>query len=632
MPRKVRKRNGSYTVFDQSRIKSAIERAARCVNEKVDIDKVVKSTVNELNDIAFVETIQDTIEKSLFKHKYYETAKSFIIYRNKRQEIRELIASKGVQDELKLGYNTIQILEKRFLQRTDKGFESPKELFNRVADYVNSAQDLFKEKSLRYKFRQLLTQRKFLPSSTILNNAGTNNTQLYSVCSLPIKDDVQSIFKVMSHAARIQREGTGTGFNFSRLRPKGDLVHDQPIASGPVSFLNLFNQALGMIYQVGKRPGANMAILHVNHPDIIEFITAKEVRGSLQNFNLSVGLTKDFMQAVENGKQYNLRNPRTGKIVGSMDANRVLDLIATMAWKNADPGILFLDTIKQSHEKMEATSPCGEYPLRANQAICQGSIDISKHVRDGNIDYNILEETVQLSVTFLDNALTLSSPINPQGKVVLETERCIGLGVMGWADTLIMLGIPYDSEEAIEKAEEVMQFIHHTAHTQSAKIANRGECRPGHRLHKITAISPTGTTSLIAECSQGIEPLFALAYTRSTLQFHLQEIHPLLKEMLQRRGILNEKMLQDVFKHGIDVLPVELQPIFKTANLIKPKKHIAMQAAFQKYTDAAISKTVNLPHSATVGDVRDIIECAYKKGCKGITIYRDGSYNNQVIQ
>ena len=248
-------------------------------------------------------------------------------------------------------------------------------------------------------------------------------------------------------------------------------------------------------------------------------------------------------------------NPRTGKVVGSMDANRVLDLISTMAWKNADPGILFLDSIKQAQDKFEATSPCGEYPLRANQAICQGSIDISKHVVDGNIDFDMLQETVELAVTFLDNALMLSSPINPQSKPVMEANRCIGLGIMGWADALIMLGLAYDSAEALEKAEEVMQFIHHTAHTQSAKLAGRGECRPGHRLEKITAISPTGTTSLIAECSQGIEPLFALAYTRSTAQFHLQEVHPLLKEMLQKRGILTEKMLQDLFRHGIDVLP-----------------------------------------------------------------------------
>ena len=632
MPRKVRKRNGSYTVYDTKRISSAIERAALSVNEKVNIVQVVDKVTAQLDEIAFVETIQDLIEKTLFMEGYYATAKAFIIYRNKRQEVRELIASKGVQDELKLGYNTIQILEKRFLQRTNTGFESPKELFNRVADHINSVQETFNEKGLRNKFRKLLTDRKFLPSSTILCNAGTPNTQLYSVCSLPIKDDVQSIFKVMSHAARIQREGTGTGFNFSRLRPKGDLVHDQPIASGPVSFLNLFNQALGMIYQVGKRPGANMAILHVDHPDIIEFITAKEVRGTLQNFNLSVGLTKEFMTAVERGGQYNLRNPRTGKVVGSMDASRVLDLIATMAWKNADPGILFLDTIKQAQDRFEATSPCGEFPLRANQAVCQGSIDVSKHVVDGNIDFSMLEETVQLAVTFLDNALVLSSPINQQSKPVMEAHRCIGLGIMGWADTLIMLGLAYDSDEALEKAEEVMQFIHTTAHTQSAKLSSRGECRPGQRLEKITAISPTGTTSLIAECSQSIEPLFALAYTRSTAQFHLQEVHPLLKEMLQKRGLLTEKMLQDLFRHGLDVLPNELQPIFKTANLIKPQSHINMQAAFQKYTDAAISKTVNLPHSATVGDVRDIIEYAYKKGCKGITIYRDGSYSNQVIQ
>ena len=310
--KKVRKRNGSYTRFDEQRIKSAIERAAVSVNEQVNIDSVLKKIVGELDEIAFVETIQDLIEKTLFTQGYYATAKSFIIYRNKRQEVRDLIASKGVQDELKLGYNTIQILEKRFLQRSGTGYESPKELFNRVADYINSAQ-ASNEKGLRNKFRSLLTERKFMPSSTILCNSGTKNTQLYSVCSLPIKDDVQSIFKVMSHAARIQREGTGTGFNFSRLRPKGDLVHDQPIASGPVSFLNLFNQALGMIYQVGKRPGANMAILHVDHPDIIEFITAKEVRGTLQNFNLSVGLTKEFMQAVANNEQYNLRKPAHGE-------------------------------------------------------------------------------------------------------------------------------------------------------------------------------------------------------------------------------------------------------------------------------------------------------------------------------
>jgi len=491
-------------------------------------------------------------------------------------------------------------------------------------------------------------------NSPTLMNAGTDIGQLSACFVLPVGDSIEEIFDALKYMALIHKSGGGTGFSFSRLRPRGDIVKStMGVASGPVSFMKIFDTATEVIKQGGRRRGANMGILRVDHPDIIEFITAKEKEGVLTNFNISVGVTDEFMEAVENDKYYSLVNPRNGAVVKRLKAKAVFDLIATAAWKTGDPGLIFLDEINRKNPTphvgiIESTNPCGEVPLLPYESCNLGSINLSRMVKDGEIDWDKLRRTVRIAIHFLDNVIDANKYPIPQVEKATKANRKIGLGVMGFAEMLIKLGIPYDSEEALATAEKVMSFISEEARKKSVELGEERGSFPnfsgsvwekmGYKAMRnatVTSIAPTGTISIIAGTSSGIEPLFAVAFVRNVMGTQLFEVNPVFEQIARERGFYSTELISKITKtgsvQGLSEVPPDVKRIFVTALEIAPEWHVRMQATFQKYTDNAVSKTVNLPYEATIDDVRRIFMMAYKLKCKGITIYRYGSKPEQVL-
>ena len=510
-----------------------------------------------------------------------------------------------------------------------------------------------------------MTSLDFLPNSPTLMNAASELGQLSACFVLPVGDSIEEIFDAVKFAAMIHKSGGGTGFSFSRLRPKASRVGSTGgVASGPVSFLRIFNTATEQIKQGGTRRGANMGILRVDHPDIVEFIRAKEKEGEFNNFNLSVGLTEAFMQAVERDENYELTDPHTGKVTGSLRAREIFDLLVCRAWQTGDPGIVFLDRINRDNPtpaqgEIESTNPCGEQPLLPYEACNLGSINLAcffvpghEHDEDpaaAGIDWDGLKQVVHLAVRFLDNVIDASRfPLERIDETV-RRNRKIGLGVMGFADLLFQLGIPYDSEAGIALAERIMGFINAEGHAASARLAEERGPFPAYaesvfpqrgegpyRNATVTTIAPTGTLSIIGGCSSGVEPLFALCFTRNILDGErLVEVNPYFEAALKEAGLGTPELMEQVVEKGsiqsLDALPAAMRKVFVTAMDIDPVWHLRMQAAFQRHTDNAVSKTVNLPHSATEQDIHDIYWLAYKEGCKGVTVYRDGCKSLQVL-
>ncbi len=564
-----------------------------------------------------------------------------------------------------LSDNARTVLQKRYLRKNARGrvIEKAEEMFRRVARHIAMAEKKFGDGSraeeMEEVFYRMMTEFKFLPNSPTLMNAGRRLGQLAACFVLPVADSMDDIFDSIKHAALIHKSGGGTGFSFSRLRPANSRVGTTGgIASGPVSFMKVFNTATEQVKQGGTRRGANMAILRVDHPDILEFITCKEDDRALNNFNISVGVTDSFMKAVEKKKSYNLIDPSTRKKTGRLDAAEVYKKLVSHAWKNGDPGIIFLDRINKDNPTpelgdIESTNPCGEQPLLPMEACNLGSINLAKFVkRSGQIeqiDYKALKEIVWNSVRFLDNTIDRSKYPLPQIEEMVMGNRKIGLGVMGFADLLYQLGIPYDSEQALEVAEEVMSFIQKESHEASIGLAEergvfrnfeksifKGKKGCGYRNATTTTIAPTGTLSIIAGCSSGVEPLFALSFVRNVMENEkLTEVNPYFERVARQRGFYSEELMNKIAEKGsiqeMEEIPADVRRVFVTAHDISPEMHVRMQAAFQKHTDNAVSKTVNLPKDATEGDVLKIYDLAYKLGCKGVTIYRDGSKENQVL-
>jgi ribonucleoside-diphosphate reductase alpha chain len=489
-------------------------------------------------------------------------------------------------------------------------------------------------------------------------NAGRRLGQLAACFVLPVEDSMEGIFGALRNAALIHKSGGGTGFAFSRLRPKNSTVGTTGgVASGPVSFMKIFNTATEQVKQGGTRRGANMAILRVDHPDIMEFIFSKKDNRELNNFNISVGVTDAFMKAVADGSDYDLIDPRSQDLVGSLNAAEVYRILVKQAWENGDPGIIFLDRVNQDNPTpelgdIESTNPCGEQPLLPMEACNLGSINLAKSVMENGdgpvIDYDGLKEVVDLSVRFLDNTIEMSKYPLPEITEMVRGNRKIGLGVMGFADMLYQLRIAYNTEEALETAETVMRFIQESAHEASQNLAEeRGVFENFYksifknqgvkiRNATTTTIAPTGTLSIIAGCSSGIEPLFALSFVRNVMDNDkLMEVNPNFEKIARERGFYSHDLMDAIAKKGsikdIKEIPEDVRKVFVTAHDVSPDWHICMQAAFQKYTDNAVSKTVNLPHDATEQDVRKVYDQAFKLGCKGVTIYRDGSKENQVL-
>jgi len=574
-------------------------------------------------------------------------------------------ASSQVVSGIKLSDNSLRVLRKRYLKKDAKGevIETPQELFRRVAKHIASAEFLYDTKantsSIEEAFYHLMANLEFLPNSPTLMNAGKELGQLSACFVIPIDDSMESIFNAVRYTALIHKSGGGTGFSFSRLRPERDRVGSTGgIASGPVSFMRVFDTATDVIKQGGMRRGANMAILNIDHPDILKFITAKDDSEALTNFNLSVAVTDSFMEAVEKGTDYNLVNPRTGEVASKLNAAEVFDKIANMAWRTGDPGIVFIQEINRHNPtpklgKIESTNPCGEQPLLPFESCNLGSINLSKMVvRQNNqpqIDYTKLARVIQLVVRFLDDVIDVNRYPLPEIAEGTKITRKIGLGLMGFADMLIQLGIPFDSKKALSVAEEVMHFISEEADKASIELAKvRGvfpafegsiyDVAGGPRFRNASrsTIAPTGSLSIIANCSSGIEPIFALSYMRHILEGEeFVEVNPYFEQTAKKGRFYSSELMRELAEgkklRDMPGIPEKTKSLFVCAHDISPEWHVRMQAAFQKFTDSAVSKTVNFPYTATPEDVAKVYMLAYHEGLKGITIYRDRSRESQVL-
>ncbi|NPV61939.1 MAG: adenosylcobalamin-dependent ribonucleoside-diphosphate reductase [Methanotrichaceae archaeon] len=661
MPKSVRKRDGQVVDFRQEKITAAMAKAFAATGQAESVApqqltrEVVKRAEEMFPDaVPGVEDIQDLVEKALISAGYSEVAKAYILYRQKRAEIRAAKQYLGVPDDLKLSVNAAEVLKKRYLQRDQRGevIETPGQMFSRVARHVALAEKKYGGdfQDLEARFLKVMRDLIFLPNSPTLMNAGLPLGQLSACFVLPVEDSLVGIFDALKYMALIHQSGGGTGFSFSRLRPKDDIVRSTGgVASGPVSFMSIFDAATNVIKQGGRRRGANMGVLRIDHPDILEFIGAKERPGFLENFNISVAATDGFMRAARSGEEIDLVNPRSGEVTGQQSAPDLLNLIATSAWRGGDPGMVFIDRINAAHplpDPVEATNPCGEQPLLPYESCNLGSINLSKFVDKGELDWERLEEVVCLGTRFLDDVIDVNRfPLSQIEQATLATRK-IGLGVMGFAEMLIAMNISYNSPEAILLAERIMHRITERAREESARLGQeRGsfprfeESRlkgwPAMRNSTVTTVAPTGTISIIAGTSSGIEPLFAISFVRHVLGgSRLYEVSPQFEKAAKERGIYSQELMTQVARKGsvqdIPGVPQNMKEVFVTALDIPPRQHVAVQAAFQKHTDNAVSKTVNLPQSATVGDVLDVYNLAYDLGCKGVTVFRYGS-RSQVL-
>ena len=570
-----------------------------------------------------------------------------------------------VKNGLHLSNNAKSVLKRRYLKKDNNGklVETPEKMFRRVARHIAKAEKKYGNdadvKKMENIFYNMMTELKFLPNSPTLMNSGRRLGQLAACFVLPVEDSMEGIFDSLKNAAIIHKSGGGTGFSFSRLRPKDSRVGTTGgIASGPVSFMKIFNTATEQVKQGGTRRGANMAILRVDHPDIMEFIHSKKKHKELNNFNISVGITDSFMEAVKKGDNYRLIDPRDKKKVLELNAAEVYHALVKQAWENGDPGIIFLDRLNRDNPtpalgEIESTNPCGEQPLLPMESCNLGSINLAKFITYNNevptIDFKHLKDIVWLSVRFLDNTIDMSKYPLPEIEKMVQGNRKIGLGVMGFADLLYQLKIPYNSERALEIAEEVMGFIQEESHEASKHLAEERGVFPNfdksifkkkdgctYRNAATTTIAPTGTLSIIADCSSGVEPLFALSFVRNVMDDDkLMEVNPYFENEAKKRGFYSSELMDAIAMEGgiqhLNEIPEDLREVFVTAHDISAEWHIRMQAAFQNHTDNAVSKTVNLSRDATVDDVQKIYDLAYELDCKGVTIYRDGSKENQVL-
>ncbi len=677
VPSKVRKRDGSLVPFETQKITQAIQAAAAEVlnsNARAAAigSRVAPVVIDRLaqrcgGSSPSIEDIQDAIEAALMSEGYSHIAKAYILYRESRSQIRSAKSALGLKDDLKLPLNSVEVLRRRYLlkDRQRRIIETPSQLFHRVAQHVAGAEVNYRSgcgvEEVEEKFCRMMHSLEFLPNSPTLMNAGTKLGQLSACFVIPVADSIEGIFKALTEMARIHQTGGGTGFSFSSLRPRGDLVGStQGHASGPLSFMGIFDKATEVIVQGGKRRGANMGILRCDHPDIVEFVEAKMAAGVLENFNISVGVTNRFMRAAAEGRPFALVNPRDGATVKKVNARALFDMIVHAAWRTGDPGLIFLDQINKCHPlseigSIEATNPCGEVPLLPYESCILASINLARMVKDaggrpGNAgpDWNKLRDRVHWGVRFLDDVIDANKyPLASIAKMTLAGRK-IGLGVMGFADMLIRMGIAYDSPEAVTFARKLMRFIHTESCIASERLAAERGVFPcfgksvyasqgcKRRNATVNTIAPTGTISIIAGCSSGIEPLFAVSFVRHVLSGRrLFEINPLFERAAYERGFHRHELLAEIARHrslrDVQGIPSDVKRLFVTAFDVAPRQHLAIQAAFQKYTDNAVSKTINLPADATVDDVRDIYRMAYQLKCKGITVYRYGSKPEQVL-
>ena len=664
MIKQVRKRTGELVPFNAEKITRAIEKAmvALEMNNRRAAANYTKEIVETLhnkqstfhNSIPDIEQIQDTVEEIL-ERRNERLYKVYSFYRRSRGIAREIRRYFKMEDDLKLSVNALKVLQERYLLKDGAGniIETPTQLFRRVAKTIAAVDKKYggDPRQTEEAFFTMMRNFEFLPNSPTLMNAGTRLGQLSACFVLPIEDDLEGIFTTLKHMALIQQSGGGTGFSFSHLRERGAMVKStKGVASGPVSFMRIYDSTTDVIKQGGKRRGANIGILHCTHPDIVEFIVSKTGR-RLTNFNISVAATDAFLKKALNHETFMLRSPKNGKIIQKIDATVLLDMIIKNAWDSGDPGLIFIDEVNRKHPLkhlgvIEATNPCGEVPLLPYESCNLGSINLSKMVKNGKIDWKKLQQTTHLGIHFLDNVIDVNNYPLKQTKRITKAHRKVGLGVMGFADLLYQLHIPYTSDEAVRLGEQLIRFIAREARKKSVELGKgRGSFSsfekstwkryPAMRNATCITIAPTGTISIIADCSSGIEPVFALAFLRRVMEGkQLPEINDVFQHELIKRNLYSDTLIHEVSKTGSitnTTLPSDMKKVFETAMDIAPEIHVRMQAAFQRHVDNAVSKTVNLPKNATIADVRTIYLLAWKMKCKGITIYRYGSKPEQVL-
>lgn len=688
---KIKKRSGEIVEFDQAKITEAIWKAAKSVggqNKEMatqisnQVTAVLEVFFKDETNIPTVEQTQDLIEKILIEGGHAKTAKAYILYREQHKKIRDTHTAilNGHSTKLPFSVNALKVLAGRYLQRNENGeiAESPEGMFQRVAKALAEVDKSYGKPdeeidSLREKFTDMLNNFEFIPAGRTLANAG-GKTKLVSNCIvLHIKDSMDGIFQTLRDAALLQQAGSGLGFPWHLLRPAGTRTkRTQGLASGPVSFLKAYNESFGVIKQQGRH-GANMGVMRVDHPDILEFIEAKWEEGSLVNFNISVALTDEFMEAVKteskepwlctwNGEKMKprriVRNNRGAFIEAveeNITASELMDKIINAAWRNGEPGVLFPDAANKSNPipalgRLEATNPCGEQWLHDGDVCNLGSINLAKFVKDGEIDETRLREITGLAVHMLDNVIDLSDfPVDKINSTFRKNRR-IGLGIMGFADMLFQMKIPYNSQKGFDTAEKVMTIIKDASHKYSSKLAEEKECFPNWEISiygpreknikmrnsALTTVAPTGSISMLLDCSSGIEPFFALIYYKEVMSGQkLRYVNSHLKEELKKLGLDKEEIIEEIESTGtlqhIKEIPEEIRKIYVTAMDINAEDHIKMQAAFQKHVDNSISKTINFSNSATREDVKQGYLLAWENGLKGCTVYRDGSRQEQVL-
>jgi ribonucleoside-diphosphate reductase alpha chain len=659
---KIRKRDGSVEEFNPEKIREILQKLITDKAKQGQIKKVIKELIETLekyyNEELLPTTIdvEDLILELLEKYKLKHVIKKYQEESKKQKYGFRTIH--GVRDDIGLSENSIKLLAKRYLLKNEKGAitETPARMFRRVAKAAASIERQHKKdpKKIEEEFYNAMTNLEFLPNSPTLMNAGTEIGQLSACFVLPVEDSLDSIFKAIKTMAKIQQSGGGTGFNFSKIRPEGDIIKTtKGTASGPLSFMEIFDKTTDVIKQGGKRRGANMGILYSNHPDIVEFIKSKNNENKLANFNISVGITDEFMDAAINNKEYWLVNPHTGKKTKKVSAKILLEMISESSWKTGDPGIVFLDEINRKNPLpklgvIESTNPCGEQPLLPYESCILGSINLVKMFTKGRLDWNKLKKTVRTAVHLLDNIIDANKYLLPEIEEITKANRKIGLGIMGFAETIAMQGIPYNSDKAIQFSEKLMKFITENARKKSEEIGKeRGsfanfdksifKAKYEHmRNATLTTIAPTGSLSMIAGCSSGIEPLFAVSYIREVLEgTKMIEISQAFEQVAKKKGFYSKTLMLQIAKEGsvqkIKQIPKDVKKAFMTSFDIKPEWHVKIQAAFQRYVDNAVSKTVNVPNDAKPSDIEKIYELAYKLKCKGITVYRYGSKKTQVL-
>ncbi len=670
--KQVIKLTGNLQDFTPKKITQSIWLAAKKVGGK---DKDLSITLGEKVTVVLqtkyengesVKTIEigETVEKILIEHGHVQTAQEFIRYRENKKHFHKDKKSLGVEDDIGLSYNTLYILKRRFLKRDEEGetIETPKEMLARVARFLSDEERGRENKEKWYKkFLEVMVSFEFLPGSRTLTNAGKKHAQLANCFVWPIEDDIDKIFEILHKSTLIKKHGGGCGYNFSKVRPEGDSVSGIPgLAGGPVKMIEMFDLMTSLFRQEGKYESGNMAILNVSHPDIFKFIACKQSDGYLSKTNISIGITDRFMEAVTKNKDWDLINPRTGEVENTVNAKSIIELMASMAWQSGDPGIINLSAMNRGTKlsnpmlktkgPIQTTNPCGEVPLYPFESCNLGYVNFTKFVKGKEFDFQRLSEVMKVGVRLLDNVIDASwFPIKEVTDSVKNYRR-IGIGCVGWAETLSLLGIAYDSERAFKLAEEVTKKMYETAFKQSCDLAKEKGPFPfvrdsiwANKKRKprnvaLLTFPPSSSNAVICETSFGVEPYFALAYEQNVLGgMRLKTVVPAFVKKLKEKGVYSDKLIHKVINNhgscqGMKEVPVGIQRIFKTAHDIAWKDHIKMQAAFQKWTDNAITKTINMSSSATPQDIEDAFTLAWKLGCKGLTIYRDKTKKNQVFE